>query len=75
MIAWELFDATANPAAVLQPGPGAHPVVRRQLGPVETLSAPGASSVEVASDASGDAVVVWTRSNGGAARIQAVAGP
>ena len=45
------------------------------LGPVATLSAPGASSVDVASDADGDAVVVWTRSNGGAGRIQAVAGP
>ena len=75
VIAWELFDpaGTQPPCCGLAQArtmsPGGH------LGAVETLSAPGATSVDVASDASGDAVVVWTRSVGGAGRIQAVAGP
>jgi hypothetical protein len=75
VIAWELFDATATLPPCCHV---AQARTRSSVGsfrPVETLSAPGASSVGVASDASGDAVVVWTHSDEGAGRIQAAAGP
>ncbi len=75
VIAWGLYDATGtmpaccNLAQARTLSPAGH------FQPVETLSGPGATSVGVASDASGDAVVVWTRANGSAGRIQAAAGP
>ena len=75
MIAWELFDATGTLPPCCNVAQARTRSSLGSFGPVETLSAPGASSVEVASDASGDAVVVWTQSDGGAGRIQAAAGP
>ena len=75
VIAWELFDATQTLPPCCNLAQARTGSTTGNLGPVATLSAPGASSVEVASDADGDAAVVWTRSNGGAGRIQAVAGP
>jgi len=75
VIAWELFDATGTLPPCCNV---AQARTRSSVGsfrPVETLSAPGASSVGVASDASGDAVVVWTQTDEGPGRIQAAAGP
>ena len=75
VIAWELFDATGTQPACCNVVEARARSSAGSFRPVETLSAPGASSVGVASDASGDAVVVWTQSDGGAGRIQAAVGP
>ena len=75
VVAWELFDASATEPPCCNLAQARTRSAGGSFGPVHTLSAPGAKSVEVSSDASGDAVVVWTGSTGGVGRAQASAGP
>jgi hypothetical protein len=79
-----VVDSTGNEHHIYTEMEGANSRIKYRLrtqagtfGPVETLSAAGtdASQPQIALDAGGNAVAVWTRSQGGQVRVEAAARP
>ena len=75
VLAWARYDATSTTPPCCTRAQARTRSSLGAYGPVKTLSEPEATAVDVAGDASGDAVVAWHDISGGPRRIQAAAGP